>query len=180
MRIYSPDQGVLNALRGTNIELLVDVANYDIQAIATDASAARNWVQNNVRNYWPGVKFRYIAVGNEVSLASNVAQYVGPAIENIQNALGSAGLRNQIKVSTSISAGLLGISFPPSKGAFSDQARPFIKPIIDLLVQSNAPLFVNVYPYFSYIGDTAHIRPDYALFTSSGVVVQDGPFRCQI
>ncbi|XP_027183553.1 glucan endo-1,3-beta-glucosidase-like [Coffea eugenioides] len=179
MRIYSPVPEVLNALRGTNIELLIDVANEDIQALATDPSAAANWVQNNIQSYSPDVKFRYIAVGNEVSLSSSIAQYVGPAMGNIQNALASAGLEDQIKVSTSISAGLLGISYPPSQGSFSNEARPFMTPIINFLVQNNAPLLVNVYPYFSYIGDEADISLDYALFTSQGTVVQDGSFGYQ-
>nr|XP_027102660.1 glucan endo-1,3-beta-glucosidase-like [Coffea arabica]XP_027102835.1 glucan endo-1,3-beta-glucosidase-like [Coffea arabica] len=179
MRIYSPVPEVFNALRGTNIELLVDVANEDIQALATNPSAAANWVQNNIQSYSPDVKFGYIAVGNEVPLSSSIAQYVGPAMGNIQNALASAGLQDQIKVSTSISAGLLGISYPPSQGSFSNEARPFITPIINLLVQNNAPLLVNVYPYFSYIGDEANISLDYASFTSQGTVVQDGSFGYQ-
>ncbi|XP_027080098.1 glucan endo-1,3-beta-glucosidase [Coffea arabica] len=176
MRIYGPDHEVLNALRGTNIELLVDVANEDIPSIATNPSAAANWVQNNIKNYSPAVKFRYIAVGNEVPLSSSIAQYVGPAMERIQSALASAGLQNQIKVSTSIAANLLSVSSPPSQGSFSNEAKRFIKPIINLLVQNNAPLLVNVYPYFSYIGDPVNIHLDYALFTSQRIVVQDGSF----
>ncbi|KAL3534757.1 hypothetical protein ACH5RR_003218 [Cinchona calisaya] len=179
MRIYGPDPEVLNALRGTNIEVLVDVPNENIRFIANDASTAANWVQNNIKNYSPGVKFSYIAVGNEVSLSSDVAQYVGAAMEKIQNEIASAGLQNQIKVSTSISAGLLSISYPPSQGSFSNEAKSFIKPIINLLVQNNAPLLVNVYPYLSYMGNRANIGLDYALFTSPGIVVQDGSFGYQ-
>ncbi|XP_071911428.1 glucan endo-1,3-beta-glucosidase, acidic-like isoform X2 [Coffea arabica] len=102
MRIYGPDPEVLNALKGTNIELLVDVPNESIQDVATNPSAAANWVQNNIKKYSPAVKFRYISVGNEVPVGSAVARYVGPAMEKIQKAIASAGLQNQIKVSTSI------------------------------------------------------------------------------
>ncbi|KAL3534748.1 hypothetical protein ACH5RR_003209 [Cinchona calisaya] len=143
MRIYGPDPEVLNALRGTNTETLVDVPNENIRFIANDASTTANWVQNNIKNYSP------------------------------------AGLQNQIKVSTSIAAGLLSISYPPSQGSFSNEAKPFIKPIINLLVQNNAPLLVNAYPYLSYIGNRANIGLDYALFTSPGIVVQDGSFGYQ-
>ena len=100
-------------------------------------------------------------------------------MEKIQNALASAGLQNQIKVSTSISAGLLSVSYPPSRGLFLDEEKLFIKPTIDILVRNNAPLLVNVYPYCSYIGDPGDISLDYALFTSRGIAVQDGSFGYQ-
>nr|XP_027100953.1 glucan endo-1,3-beta-glucosidase-like isoform X1 [Coffea arabica] len=179
MRIYGPDPEVLNALKGTNIELLVDVPNESIQDVATNPSAAANWVQNNIKKYSPAVKFRYISVGNEVPVGSAVARYVGPAMEKIQKAIASAGLQNQIKVSTSILTGLVTNSYPPSHGSFSKEAKPFIKPIINFLVQNNAPLLVNVYPYFSYIGSRNTIPLDYALFTSQKTVVQDGKLGYQ-
>ena len=49
-----------------------------------------------------------------------------------------------------------------------------MQPIVQFLAGNGAPLLANVYPYFSYIGNQANIRLDYALFTSPGTVVNDG------
>ncbi|KAA8549805.1 hypothetical protein F0562_001489 [Nyssa sinensis] len=177
MRLYSPDPATLQALRGSNIELILDVPNPNLQALAADASAATQWVQTNIRNYFPDVRFRYIAVGNEVDPSnggtSQYVQFVLPAMQNIYNAIVAASLQNQIRVSTASYTGLLGISYPPSDGTFRDNVRSFMDPIIHFLVNSGSPLLVNVYPYFSYIGDPVNIQLSYALFTAPGVVVRD-------
>lgn len=99
-------------------------------------------------------------------------------MKNIQAAMSAAGL-GQIKVSTSVSYGVLGQSYPPSNGAFSPTAQPTMTSIVQFLVQNGAPLLVNVYPYFSYVGNEAQIRLDYALFTAPGTVVTDGQYQYQ-
>ncbi|KAK1279112.1 Glucan endo-1,3-beta-glucosidase [Acorus gramineus] len=177
MRLYSPDGGALNALRGSGIQVLLDVPNENLQNLASSPSAASDWVQTNVRAYSPDIKFRYIAVGNEV-IPGNLAQYVLGAMKNIKNALGN-DLGGQIKVSTSVSMGVIGVSYPPSHGAFSGNAMTYMGPIVQYLASTNAPLLVNVYPYFSYKGNPNSISLQYATFTSPSTVVQDGSLNYQ-
>ncbi|PIA48292.1 hypothetical protein AQUCO_01400708v1 [Aquilegia coerulea] len=170
MRIYDPNQEVLQALRGSNIELILGVPNPDLQGLAADASAATTWVETNVRNFFPDVRIKYIAVGNEVSPANN-AQYVSfvlPAMQNIYNAIVAAGLQGQIRVSTAIDTRVLGTSYPPSDGAFRGDVRGFLDPIIGFLANNQAPLLVNVYPYFGLLDNPNQIKLSYALFTNPG------------
>ncbi|GMN55195.1 hypothetical protein TIFTF001_024307 [Ficus carica] len=176
MRIYDPNQAALNALRGSSVELILGVPNSDLQSL-TDPKNAASWVQRNIVSFWPSVRFRYIAVGNEVSPAngatSSYAQFLREALVNVFNAVRSAGLQDQIKVSTSIDMSLIGNSYPPSSGAFRDDVRWFIDPIIGHLVWANTPILANIYPYFAYSGNPSQISLPYALFTSPSVVVWD-------
>ncbi|GAV65045.1 Glyco_hydro_17 domain-containing protein, partial [Cephalotus follicularis] len=129
MRIYDPNQATLQALQGTNIELILGVPNGDLETIV-DAQAAAAWVQNNVLAFSPQVNIRYISVGNEVKPDDQEAQFVLQAMQNIQDAIASANLQGTIKVSTSIQLTLLGNSYPPSAGSFSESASSYINPII--------------------------------------------------
>ncbi|KAH7677186.1 Glycoside hydrolase family 17 protein [Dioscorea alata] len=177
MRLYDPYPPALEALQDSNIELILDVPKENLQSFASDASAANDWVQNNIISY-SSIKFKYIAVGNEV-IPGDLAQYVLPAMQNMHNALTSAGLQDYIKVSTSVSTAVLGTSYPPSAGSFSSTVISVLEPIIQFLTSNGSPLLVNVYPYFSYISNKDSIDINYALFTSPGTVVTDGSLNYQ-
>ncbi|KAL4607720.1 hypothetical protein ACB092_09G195200 [Castanea dentata] len=145
MRLYCQNYDAFQALRGTNIELMLDV------------------------------KFKYIAIDNEIEPNGPYAQFLYPAMEHIQTAIYNADLGyKNIKVSTPIYQAALAKSYPPSKGSFTFEYRSFLDPIIGFLVNHKYPLLVNMYPYYSYIENTKDIRLEYALFTSPSVVVQDG------
>ncbi|XP_058107232.1 glucan endo-1,3-beta-glucosidase-like [Magnolia sinica] len=178
MRIYGPDQAVLEALRGSNIELIVGVPNEELRDMATNPSYAHTWLDRHIRPYWPAVRFKYIAVGNEVIPGPN-AQYILNALQNMYNALDRAGF-DQIKISTAIHMGVLEKpSYPPSQGSFSAEAAQHLNSIIHFINSRRAPLLANVYTYFSYVDNPRDIALPYALFTSPSVVVYDGSLQYQ-
>ncbi|XP_050383374.1 glucan endo-1,3-beta-glucosidase, acidic-like [Argentina anserina] len=177
MRLYGPNHDVLEALRGSNIELMIGVENERIRDIALNQASADDWVQRNVLTYG-NVNFKYIAVGNEIE-SGPIAQYVGPAIEKIQNAIYRAGFGDRIKVSTAVHPVILQDSYPPSRGSFRQDYRAFLDPIIGILLGNKSPLLLNMYPYFSYIQNRANIDLRYALFTYPSVRVQDGEYGYQ-
>ncbi|XP_021751486.1 glucan endo-1,3-beta-glucosidase-like [Chenopodium quinoa] len=75
MRLYGPDPGSLQALRNSNIGLILDVPNSDVTSLGSNAAAANTWVQNNVVPYASNVNFRYISVGNEITPNDAVDKY---------------------------------------------------------------------------------------------------------
>lgn len=167
IRLYNPDEGALQALRGSNIEVMLGVPRDGLQSLASNAGAATDWVNKYVKAY-SDVKFKYIAVGNEIHPGEAEANYVQPALQNVQNAINAANLQGQIKVSTAIDTTLIENSYPPNNGAFTGSASPYIKPIIALLANNGAPLLANVYPYFAYANNQQSISLAYALFTQQG------------
>ncbi|PON32706.1 Glycoside hydrolase [Parasponia andersonii] len=100
-------------------------------------------------------------------------------MEKLQKAIGSAGLGDQIKVSTVVSTGVVSQPYPPSTGSFSSAYEPITKPLIGFLVGNEYPLLVNLHPYFAYIGNLKYISLDYAKFRSKSVMVRDGDLGYQ-
>lgn len=181
MRLYDPNLSALEALRGSNIEIMLSVSNDNLQSFASDPSAANVWVQTNIKPYFSQIKFKYIAVGNEV-IPGKMAQYVLPAIRNIRTALLSVGREDEIKVSTVVFLAtffLTNTFSSPLAGLFSSEVMLNLVPIIQFLNSTGSPLLVNVYPYLTCINNKDIIDINYALFTSPGTVVTDGSFKYQ-
>ncbi|MQM13926.1 hypothetical protein Taro_046852 [Colocasia esculenta] len=171
LRLFDPNPDALNALHGSGISVVLGTLNQDLQQLAGSQDAAAQWVAAHVTPHANAVKFRYISAGNEV-IPGDLASFVLPAMQNLDAALKAAG--TPVPVTTSIATTVLGVSYPPSQGSFSSDTAGLITPILGFLAANGTPLLVNVYPYFAIASDPANIRLDYALFTATGTVVQDG------
>ncbi|PHT87286.1 putative glucan endo-1,3-beta-glucosidase GVI [Capsicum annuum] len=174
IRIFDPNQDVLKALEGSGILLILGTRNEDLQALASDPSFAKNWILTNVIPHASTVKITYISAGNEV-IPGPLATFVLGAMQNLDSALKANNLN--IPVTTAISLGVLGTSYPPSNGAFSGDAVQFLQPIAQFLATKQYPLLANVYTYFAYSGTPAQIQLDYALLKSTAPIVSDGQFQ---
>ncbi|KAL3749187.1 hypothetical protein ACJRO7_010303 [Eucalyptus globulus] len=172
LRLFDPNPDALTALKDSGIEVTLGTKNQDLQSIASSVDAAKTWFDTYVQPFIKGVNIAYLTAGNEV-VPGDLAQYVLPAIQNLQSVVNSYGY-NEIGVTTVVAATTLGNSYPPSSTTFSDAARTYMAGIVKFLSSSGSPLMINVYPYFAYASDSANVRLDYAQFTATGTVVQDG------
>ncbi|XP_022135630.1 probable glucan endo-1,3-beta-glucosidase BG4 [Momordica charantia] len=174
VRIFEPNHYVLDALRGKPNVLWLGTRNEDIQSFAADQLAANAWVNSHVVPYYADVNIAYITVGNEVIPGDAAAPFVANAIRNIMQALVVTGVKRDIKVTTVVHMSVIGVSYPPSTGAFTDAAAGPLSEIAKVVGSSGAPLLLNVYPYFAYASNPQQIPLNYALFTSTTPVVVDG------
>ncbi|WVZ68490.1 hypothetical protein U9M48_017424 [Paspalum notatum var. saurae] len=175
VRLFHPDTTVLAALRGSGLGVVLGTLNEDLARLASDASFAASWVQSYVQPFAGAVRFRYVTAGNEV-IPGALAAYLLPAMRNLESALRAAGLGG-VAVTTAVSTSVLGSSYPPSRGAFSEAALPTVEPIASFLASRSTPLLVNVYPYFAYSADPSTVPLGYALLQSAasgGAAVADG------
>ncbi|XP_030476740.2 probable glucan endo-1,3-beta-glucosidase BG4 [Syzygium oleosum] len=172
LRLFDPNAAALAALRGSGIEVTLGTNNGDLQSIASSVNAAKAWFDTNVQPYMSGVKITYLSAGNEV-VPGNLAQFVLPAMQNLQSVVNGYGYSG-MRITTVVAASTLGTSYPPSSSTFADAARADMVGIIKFLSSNGSPLMINVYPYFAYASDPANVRLDYAQFTATTPVVQDG------
>ncbi|OAY71001.1 Glucan endo-1,3-beta-glucosidase 11 [Ananas comosus] len=171
-RIYDTNPRVLTAFANSNVDIVVTVPN-DAVALVTDPREAAEWVATNVKPYYPATRITGIAVGNEVYTTGDAALMTNlvPAMLSLHSALADIGLDQYIHVSTANSLAVLANSYPPSLGTFRPELVNLIEPFLKFLEETNAPFWVNAYPYFAYKDDPEKIPLDYVLFNPNAGTV---------
>nr|BAJ85556.1 predicted protein [Hordeum vulgare subsp. vulgare] len=173
VRIYDANVDVIKAFANTSVELMVGVPNADLLAFSQYQSNVDTWLKNSILPYYPATAITYITVGAEITESTiNVSSLVVPAMRNVQAALKKVGLHKKITISSTHSLGVLSRSFPPSAGAFNSSYAHFLKPMLEFLVENQAPFMVDLYPYYAYQNSPSNVSLNYALFSpqSQGVI----------
>ncbi|CAH8261695.1 unnamed protein product [Arabidopsis lyrata] len=180
LKLFEADQNILDALIGSQIEVMIGIPNRFLKELAQDTSVAASWVEENVTaySYNGGVNIKYIAVGNEPFLQTYNGTYVEftlPALINIQRALEEADLKG-VKVTVPFNADIYfspEANPVPSAGDFRPELRDATIEIINFLYSHDSPFTVNIYPFLSLYGN-AYFPLDFAFFDGTNKSLRDG------
>ncbi|KAM3257986.1 hypothetical protein ACQJBY_049980 [Aegilops geniculata] len=178
VKLFDAEDGILGALKGSGIQVMVGIPNDMLSDLAGSTKAAERWVTANVSKHVnDGVDIRLVAVGNEPFLQTFNGTYLNttfPAMQNVQAALMAAGLGGQVKVTVALNADVYqSASGKPSDGDFRADIHGLMLSIVQFLASSGAPFVANVYPFISLYADP-NFPLDYAFFQGSTSPVVDG------
>ncbi|XP_074374896.1 glucan endo-1,3-beta-glucosidase 14-like [Apium graveolens] len=166
VRIYDSEHSVLEAFKGSGIEIIIGLNNGLVKDVGGSEDRAMTWVKENVEAFVPGTKIRGVAVGNEIlgSGDEGLMEALLPAVKNVYSALERLNLAKQVEVSSPHSAAVFADSYPPSDGVFKDTVLPYMKPLLQFFSQIHSPFYMNIYPFLAYVSDPVTIDIKYALF----------------
>lgn len=137
-----------------------------------DFTKAQAWLKQNVQPYINQTRITCITVGNEVLTGNDTVlkSSLLPAMQSVYQALVALGLDRLVNVSTAHSVAILGNSFPPSSGLFSQDLAEYIQPLLNFHAEINSPFLINAYPFFAYKANPQSVSLEYVLFeTNPGV-----------
>ncbi|KAL5227578.1 hypothetical protein ABZP36_015843 [Zizania latifolia] len=173
VKLYDADPKVLTSFANTGVEFIVTIGNENLQTMASNPGAARQWLAQHVQPFIPATRITCITVGNEVFSGNDAGMMANllPAIKAIYAAVGDLGLGSQVTVSSAHSVNVLATSFPPSSGAFREDLAQYIQPLLDFHGQTNSPFLINAYPFFAYKASPGSVSLPYVLFEPNPGVV---------
>ncbi|PWA87969.1 glycoside hydrolase family 17 [Artemisia annua] len=165
VRIYDFDHNVLNAFRGSGLDLVIGLPNERVKDLSSSADTAYTWVKENVQNYIKDTNIVGIAVGNEVLGGGDLDLQTAlfGAIQNIYNATQRLKLSG-VQITTAHSQAVFSNSYPPSSCIFKEEVAQNMKKILDLFKEMGSPFCLNAYPFLAYMGSPDKIDINYALF----------------
>ncbi|CAL5039301.1 unnamed protein product [Urochloa decumbens] len=173
VKIYDADHSVLDAFKGSGLNLVIAIPNGLVKDMAANESRPMDWLNQNVKPYLPQTRIVGITVGNEVLGGQDQSLYqpLVDAVKNVYNGLKRLHLEKQIEIFTPHSEAVFATSYPPSACVFKEELMPYMKPLLDFFATIGSPFYVNAYPFLAYISDPEHIDINYALFKPNNGIV---------
>lgn len=172
VRIYDADHTVLQAFRGSGLELIVNVPNDLLKDMNANEDRAMSWVKDNVLPFLPETNIVGITVGNEI-LGRNdqdLEEALVGSVKNIYKSVKKLHLEDKIQISTCHSQDVFNNSYPPSSCIFRENIVQYMKPLLEFFSQIGSPFYINIYPFLAYMSDPENISLNYALFEpNSGI-----------
>ncbi|KAE8695450.1 Glucan endo-1,3-beta-glucosidase 5 [Hibiscus syriacus] len=180
VKLFDADSTTMNALAGSDIEVMVAIPNDQLLAM-NSYDRAKTWVRRNVTryNFNGGVNIKYVAVGNEPFLTTYNGSFLNitfPALQNIQNALNEAGVGDSIKATVPSNADVYNSpenNPVPSAGRFRPDISGLMTQIVEFLARNRAPFTINIYPFLSLYGND-DFPFNYAFFDGGNPIVDNG------
>ncbi|KAK8940078.1 Glucan endo-1,3-beta-glucosidase 14 [Platanthera guangdongensis] len=169
IKIFDADHAVLQAFKGSGLNLVIGIGNEYLKDMSANEERAMDWIKENVQSFLPDTSIRGITVGNEVLGGGDQAleEALLGAIKNVHSSLSKLQLSDTIEVWTPHSEAVFANSYPPSSCIFNENVQVYMKPILDFFAQLGSPFYVNAYPFLAYKSDPEHIDINYALFQSN-------------
>ncbi|KAF3340784.1 beta-1,3-glucanase precursor [Carex littledalei] len=160
--------GVCNGLRGDNLPSPREVVRlYQSNGIGAmriykPDPGTLNALRRTRIKVMVGVEGILLSIGNEIE--QKHGHLIVLAMKNTGNAIRHAGLEGKIMVSAAFEFNVFTTTSTPSQAKFRFD---YMAGIVEFLAKTGNPLFVNIYPYSSYINNRANIIPEFALFTDN-------------
>ncbi|KAJ0971231.1 hypothetical protein J5N97_019190 [Dioscorea zingiberensis] len=170
VKIYDADHNVLQALKGSGIDVIVCIPNENLIDFSVNEERALEWIKVNVQPFLPDTHIRGIAVGNEILGGDgdqSIAEALVGAFKNVYSSLDRLQLAGSIEVLTPHSQGVFATTYPPSSSTFKETVLPMMLPLLEFSSKIGSNFYINIYPYFAYKSDPEHIDIKYAMFQSN-------------
>ena len=165
-KIFSYDTEYMDALKNVGMKhLAVSIPN--VELVGFDTSKANALVQKLTTFTDAGVTCDVI-VGNEPLASWYKGKYrnlVVPAFDLVKAAV-AANTKvdfTKIKITVAFYYGIIGKSYPPSKGYFTSTDREIVRQVATREVETGSPFYMNIYPYFARQDIPKDISLGYAL-----------------
>lgn len=173
VKIYDADHAVLDAFKGSGLNLVIAIPNELVKDMAANQSKSMDWLNQNVQPYLPQTRIVGITVGNEVLGGQDQSLYqpLVDAVKNVYSGLKRLHLENKIELFTPHSEAVFATSYPPSACVFKEELMPYMRPLLDFFSMIGSPFYVNAYPFLAYISDPEHIDINYALFKPNNGII---------